>query len=301
VIERIGPGIACALAAAAVYGLIPSFSRAAFENGVPSFETTFFRTALIAVAFAILAILRNQKLSIPRVALPHFLALATATGIISICYLAAGQYIPVGLAAIIFFTFPVLILLTAPIAEGHAPGWKQIAVGLFAFVGLVLATAADFGRLDFRGIALAGAAAIACIVQFYSGHMISRHTTPVVFGSLVHFAILPATLAVAVWVNGGTMKMFTGIGVAPIGYVFLAGVGVVYVFAYFIHMTSLRLARASIVAPFYNLEPMVTVGAAALLLGERLNVTQYLGGGMVLSALIVSSLLDLHSRSPVPA
>lgn len=105
-IERTGLGIGCALAAAAFYGLIPNFSRAAFVNGVPSFETTFVRTALIAVVLVIAAIIRDEKLSIPRRAIPLFAAQATATAVISICYLAAGQYIPVGLAAVIFFTFP---------------------------------------------------------------------------------------------------------------------------------------------------------------------------------------------------
>ena len=59
-------------------------------------------------------------------------------------------------------------------------------------------------------------------------------------------------------------------------------------------MTSLRNAPASTVAPFYNLEPIVTTGLAALLLGEVLALHQYAGGGMVLAALIASSLYDLQ-------
>ncbi len=295
-IERAGAGIACALTAAALYGLIPNFSRAAFENGIPAYETTFVRTAIIAMLLSIFAVLRNERLVISRAALPPFAAQAAATAAISICYLAAGQFIPVGLAVIIFFTFPVIILLVAPIVEGQRPGWRQVAIALFAFAGLGIAMGADFRGLDPRGIALAAVASLSCVVQFYSGRRMSRHATPVVFGSLVHLAILPVTLAVAVWMNGGTMKMFTGAGVAPPGYAFLLGVGVVYVFAYSVHMTSLRLAPAPTVAPFYNIEPMVTAGVAAALLGERLTLPQYLGGGMVLTALAMASLLDLRSR-----
>ena len=45
------------------------------------------------------------------------------------------------------------------------------------------------------------------------------------------------------------------------------------------------------VAPFYNLEPIVTTAFAALLFGEILTPNQYAGGGIVLAALVVSSLL----------
>jgi hypothetical protein len=168
----------------------PKFSRAAFET-VPSFETTFFRTALIAVAFAILAILRNQKLSIPRVRCRiswHWRQPRES-------FRSAIWRRPVhsgGSGGDHLFTFPVLILLTAPIARGHAPGWKQIAVGLFALPGWC-SPAADFGRLDFRDVHWHGTAALPAPSNSIPD-MISRHTTPVVFGSLVHFAILPATL-----------------------------------------------------------------------------------------------------------
>ena len=38
----------------------------------------------------------------------------------------------------------------------------------------------------------------------------------------------------------------------------------------------------------------MTTLVAAVLLGERLNLNQYLGGGMVLTALIASSLIGLR-------
>ena len=39
---------------------------------------------------------------------------------------------------------------------------------------------------------------------------------------------------------------------------------------------------------------VMTTLVAAVLLGERLNLNQYLGGGMVLTALIASSLIGLR-------
>jgi drug/metabolite transporter (DMT)-like permease len=45
------------------------------------------------------------------------------------------------------------------------------------------------------------------------------------------------------------------------------------------------------VAPVFNLEPVVATAVAAIALGERLQMNQYAGGGLVLAALVASTLL----------
>jgi drug/metabolite transporter (DMT)-like permease len=301
VTDRTSWGIAFALTGATIYGLVPNFSRAAFENGISSFETTFVRTATVVLFLAIIAILSNQRLTLPLASMPAFIGQVIAAAVVSICYLAAGQYIPVGLAGIIFFTFPVIILLMAPIMEGHPPDWRQIALALFAFAGLAIAMASDFSSLDIRGVLFAAAGALGCTLQAFSGRAMARYATPAVFGTYVHLAILPLTFLVAVYMNGGKMHVFDGEGVAPVAYAFIAGVGICYMIAYLAHMMSVRHAPASVVAPFYNLEPVVTAGVAAAFLGERLSPSQYLGGSMVISAIVIAGILDLRGRKAVSA
>src|SRR5205809_3249322 len=100
--SRNGMGIAAALAAAGLYGLVPNFVRGAFLNGVRPVESTFFRTSLVAIAFAVLGVLRGESFRVPPGARKSFAGLAIATLIISVSYLASVQFIPVGLAVIIF-------------------------------------------------------------------------------------------------------------------------------------------------------------------------------------------------------
>lgn len=290
-ISRVRLGVGCALAAASIYGLVPNFVRGAFENGIPPVEATFFRTSVLAVAFALIAVVQGESFRIPRAAWAAFSGQAIATFVISVCYLASVQFIPIGLAVIIFFTFPVLIMLAAPSVEGKFPGFLRIIIAIFAFGGLVVAIGPTFGDLDIRGIGLATLASLGGVVQFFTGRSISRYLTPAVFGSLVHVIIWPATLLIALYVSGGTLQMLPGGTGTVAGFHFLLGVAAVYVAAYMLHMLSLRFAPASTVAPFYNLEPVVTTACAGLLFGERLTFNQYAGGGMVLAALVVSSLL----------
>lgn len=290
-IVRTRLSIACALGAAALYGLVPNFVRAAYINGIPPIESTLFRTFVIAVAFAVLAVGRGERFAVPKAAVPSFVAQAAATLAVSICYLASVQFIPVGLAVIIFFLFPVLIMVCAPIVEGRNPGLLRIAIAVVAFAGLATAIGPSFESLDMRGILLALAAASGATLQFFSGRSISTYMTPSIFGGLVHIAILPGILLVALIAGNGKLQ-FSPDGTATItGMAFMCGLGLAYIVAYMMQMLSLRFAPASTVAPFYNLEPVVTTGIAGMILGERLKINQYAGGGLVLAALVASSLI----------
>jgi drug/metabolite transporter (DMT)-like permease len=97
---------------------------------------------------------------------------------------------------------------------------------------------------------------------------------------------------VALLYSGGTLRVFAGNGVMAPGYGFVIGLCAIYCVAYAVHMLSLRMAPASVVAPYYNLEPIVTTAAAALILGKRLNLSQYAGGGLVLDAFAVASAIE---------
>lgn len=289
--NRVGLGIACALGAASLYGLVPNFARAAFVNGVPGIETTLFRTFVISIVFAVIAVAQNERLTIPKGAMPSFAGQALATFLVSASYLASIQFIPVGLAVIIFFLFPVLIMLLAPVVEGRSPGLFRLAVALVAFCGLAVAIGPSFEDLDIRGIILAAIASAGATLQFFSGRSISRYMPPAAFGSLVHLMILTPILLIALITGSGTLQMLPGGSATRLGLVFMCGVAAVYVIAYMVHMLSLRFAPASTVAPFFNLEPVVTTAIAAAILDERLQLNQYAGGGLVLAALGASAFL----------
>jgi drug/metabolite transporter (DMT)-like permease len=290
-VNRVPLGIACALIAAAFYGLVPNFARGAYLEGIPAVETTFFRTTIITLAFLLIAVAQKERFAVPRAAWPSLLLQALATLIVSVTYLASIQFIPVGLAVIIFFTFPVLIMLLSPVIEGHFPKVWQIAIAVAAFAGLVIAIGPSFNQLDLRGVGLAVLSSLGAVLQFFTGRTISRHLKPAVFGCLIHAMIWPLTLLIALYAGSGTLQMLPGGTATGAGLLFLWGVAVVYVIAYMLHMLSLRFAPASRVAPFYNLEPVGTTVCAALLFGERLSLDQYAGGGIVLAALVVSGII----------
>lgn len=295
-INRTRFGIACALGAAALYGLVPIFARGAIGGGIPAIESILVRTFLLAVVFSVIAVAQGEQLTVPKEAIRSFIGQAVATLLVSVAYIGSVQFIPVGLAVTIFYLFPVLIMVLAPIVEGRNPGLLRFITAIVAFIGLAIAVGPSFDDLDIRGILLAALGSAGATLQFFSGRAISRYMTPATFGSLVHIAIMPPILVIALYVSSGSLRFLPGGPTTQTGLLFMCCVALFYITGYMGHMLSLRFARASTVAPFFNLEPVVATVTAAAFLDERLQINQYGGGGLVFAALIASSFLEKRKK-----
>jgi drug/metabolite transporter (DMT)-like permease len=285
---KVSRGVVFALCAACFYGGVPNFARLAFGSGVPALETVLMRTSTVAVVLGFVALWRGEICKIPAAAWPSFLLQSLATLMVSACYLACLQFIPVPLAVIIFFAFPVIILVSAPLVEKKTPSMKSLAIALLAFTGLTIAIGTEIQTLDLRGVLLAALAALGCAFQFFSGRALSKYMQPAAFGSLVHLAIWPFVFALMIFTGTGSMKMLNG-DLPTVAYIFVSGVCAVYVLGYFFHMSAVTAAPASRVAPFFNLEPIITMSISAIFLGETLSFNQYGGGALVLAALLLAS------------
>ncbi len=292
-------GIALALAAAAGYGFAPPLARVSFENGVPTWESALFRATAVVVIFSCVALATRASLAVPRGGWPALLALAVSTGFVSFSYLASVEFIPIGLSAIVFYTYPIVVLLASPVLEARPLGFHRVALALLAFAGLVVAIGPSFGDLDIRGILFAMTASISAAAQLFAARVVSARMPALAFGLVANMLIWPFMLAVAFWWSGGTLRLLTEGAVAPLGYLTVFALGCVFVATFFVHMKSLVFAPASTVAPFFNLEPVITMAIAALLLGERLTAHQYAGGAMVLAALILAG-FEGRGRKAMP-
>ncbi len=290
-------GILFALCAAMVYGLAPPFTRLAYENGIPPLETTTWRTAVLVIVFALVVIAGRISIRVPPGAGLTLALMCLSTGMISIGYLGSVQYIPVSLAVIIFFTFPIVILLLSPLMEGRALSPLRLAIGTLAFAGLVIAIGPGLGRLNPLGLGLAAIASCGATIQFFSGRALSRKMQPLAFGLIAHAILLPVVGGVVFWLNNGQfMSLSETSRVATIGWIALLIVAMTYAGGYFCHMMSVKSAPASVVAPFFNLEPVTSIAAAVVFVGEQPSVNQLAGGALVLSALLAAGLTGTRQR-----
>ena len=290
-------GIALALLASLFYGNVPILARQAFVHGIPALESVLARTIVISLLLGVLAIVRHESLMLPIEARKAFLLQALATLIVSSCYLASVQFIPVAISVIIFFAAPIIVLLLSPVIEGHAPGWPRLLVGLVGIFGLYLAIGPNSATLNPIGLVLASIAALGYALQFFSGRMLSHFLQPAAFGSLVHLAIFPIIAVIVIVAGQGHLVLAQPDILGSMALVFAIGVCVAYAFGYLFHMSSLSAAPASVVAPFFNLEPIITMAISVLVLGEVLTVSQYAGALTVLAALVLAGQLKQGNSS----
>lgn len=288
-------GIGFAILAASIYGFVPNVARVAFEQGIPALESVVVRTLIVAVVLGVAAMLWKQSFRVEASARLPLLAQILATVLVSSCYIASVQFVPVSVAALVFFTFPVLIAVAAPVIEGQPMSWRLIGLALLAFGGLALALGPDFQSFDLRGLLLAGLAAIGCALQFISGRMMAGKIPPAPLAALVHMAVLPAVVLIMLLTGDGNTKIFAA--TTPVWtLVVVTLVGIFYCAAYFCQMSAVAHAPSSVVAPYFNVEPVVTTAVAVLLLGETMTYLHMIGGGIVLLALLLTSFVTSGVR-----
>jgi drug/metabolite transporter (DMT)-like permease len=287
-------GILFAATATCFYALVPNLARFGVLAGVPALEAVTARTLIIALILGLAAIMTGRSLAVPRAAWAPFAGQTLATLAVSACYIGSLQFISVGLSVLIFFTFPVIVTLLSPFIEGRRLTALDIVLAIAAFAGLALALAPSFQNVSGLGILLAGLAALGCALQFYTGRALSRHMHPMAFGSLVHFAILPFVIALALGSHGRFELLQPGQSSLVIAT--SIGLGLAYCAGYFCQMSAVRSAPASIVIPYFNLEPVMTTLLAVIFLKEELTLLHLAGAALVIGSLFAMTFL--RRRTP---
>lgn len=292
-VDRQGLGLACALASAALYAATTVAAALSYDEGTNPATLILIRFAFSAAALALAARLLRRRLAIPRHQWPTFLG--TGFGVMGMTqgYLTSVAFIPIELAVIIFYSFPLLVGLAEAVQQRRRMAPLGLLCYLGAFGGLFLALGPSFDTLDWRGVALAALAAVSGVVTFLCSRRLAQSVEP---------------LAVACWVNllgilvGGLVLLLLGrfaLPAAAAGWLALAVACAAFVAAFALQVLSLRFAAAGPVAMMYNFEPALTVLVAWLLLGASLAPAQGLGIALILGALFAVPLAWRPARAAI--
>ena len=277
-----GRGIAMLVVAALGYGANIPYARLAADLGVPGTDAVAARVILILPLLALAAAVSGVSLSVPRGERRMLFLLGFTTSVIGLGYLSAIAFVPVGVAVMIFYTFPLLILLAAPFVDKVRLSGAQLIAFALAFTGIALAIGPSSGSLDWRGLALAGMASAGAACQFF---LASRAPGGGGLASLfwIHAVVLPVTLAVSLFLGGPAGAEKFSAAAFPLGVT-----TALYIGAIILQIGGMRLVSASLAGVIFCLEPVVATLSAGFLLGERLSGFQYAGGALVLGAIILN-------------
>lgn len=287
-------GVGLALTSAASFGVMPVLTKVAYDDGAEPIGVLTTRFALAAALLLALARLRRERLPRGR----RLGALVGLGGVgyvgMSLCYFFALERISAGLTALLLYFYPALVVVLGAVLLRDRP--RPIALGCVgvATVGTVL-TIGPVGSGQGLGVALGLASALIYATYILVSSRISGvgpfATSAVVM--LAGAAVMGGLAAVTrpALPTSTTAWLALG-GVAVVG-------GVLAVTTFFAALALLGPADTAVVS---TVEPVVSIGVAALVLGERLGPVQVAGGAVVLLAVaVLARLRPAEADAPVPA
>ncbi|WP_376803367.1 DMT family transporter [Candidatus Raskinella chloraquaticus] len=293
-VKRTGVGLAAALAAGIAYGSNAPFATLASRLGVPGSDAVLWRALLMLALTGGFALLARQRLKLRSSDIAPVLGLGLATGVTSIAYLSSVAFIPVSVAAILFYTYPLVILLLNPLIEGTPHDVSRLAIFAFAFLGIVLVVGPGFSALDIRGLGLALLASLGATAMFYFSARAMTSLTPASAAFWVHVIILPAALLV-VLLTGGPVALPATPAFAGIFAVICGS----YISGYVLQLLALSHISPAVAGLIFLAEPAVAILTAAVVLDERLTLTQGFGCIIVFTALVAATLLESWRQTTV--
>jgi drug/metabolite transporter (DMT)-like permease len=210
------------------------------------------------------------------------LALGIPVFMIGIGYLGATQYIPVSLAVLIFYTSPFLVAIISRFTENEKITIIRMLAIFIAFIGLSLALEIrSVNTLDWRGIMFGFVASIGgtIFVTFSSLTLKTADPQKVNFHCLAAGTALFATFLL---ISGGPTHV-----IPPPCLLKLTISGVFLAFAYVTFFNGLEIIGGFKTSMLMNMEPIITIILAAVLLGEQLALLQLVGAAMVIAGIMV--------------
>ena len=298
--SRVSRGLAFALTSALTFGLSGPFAKALMDAGWTPTAAVIARLAGGAIALAVVAtVLRPGWIAEARrhagtIVLYGAIPIAGA----QLCYYNAVAHLSIGVALLLEYTAPILVVGWIWLTTRRRPGTATIAGMMLAIAGIMLVLNI-FGdgaaRVNTTGVLWALGAAVCAVCYF----MMSATVTDT--GESLH----PLTLAAGGLLVGGAVVTALGItGVLPLAFdtadVTVAGVtapwfvavAVLGLFstaiAYTLGIAGVALLRPGFASLVGLSEVLFAVLWAWVLIGEAMTAAQAVGAAVVLAGLVLA-------------
>ncbi len=273
-------GVALAVGAALTFTASTVAAVISYEGGGEPLAAITSRYIGAMVVFALLLQFSGVGFFLPRRAGLISVALGCLAGVQAYCLYNSMAHIAVGLTFSIFYIYPVLVALIA-IAFRQDRITPAIVVGLvIAFAGLMLVFDATGEESDLWGSTLAvGAALVWSVITVGSAQVIRTHD-PRLF--TFYLQVSAGLIYIVVCLVDGdvalpqTAKGWGGLISLPIFYA-------VSTLGFFGSIALIGSIRASLLM---NLEPVFTIAAGFLILGQVLTPLQLAGAALVIGAVL---------------
>jgi drug/metabolite transporter (DMT)-like permease len=287
--------LAIAVFSACCFGFSGPMAKFLSGAGFSPLEAVWMRMLGSAVLlFAVLALVRPRALRIPRrrIGLVVAYALVAIAGVQALFFVAITR-IPVGVALLIEFTSPVLVVAWVRLVRKARPGRAAYVGALITVIGLAVVVEVWQGmRLDLVGLLAAIAAAAGCAGYFLLSDGFGDEMDPL---GLIAWGFAGATLALVPlsrpWdIPWSALAETATVGGTTLSAGLAAGwlIVIATVTAYITGVTAVRRLSAAVGSTVASLEVIAGALIAWVLLGEALGPYQIVGGAIIIGGALLA-------------
>jgi drug/metabolite transporter (DMT)-like permease len=287
-------GILLCLIAAMSFACNTALASLAYEHGATPLSVLTYRIALAVIALYVVLKIQRVPITLPARQRNMALALGVILGAYSYGLLGAIPYMPVALAVLTFYLYPLFVGLAS-----WALGREKMTLALggalvVAFAGLALALDIGGGTLNPIGFAhaLGGAILITVLVLLNSKMVGSGDSRPVSLHMLF-----------TGFLTYGLCDVVLGEFPLPqdaIGWAAFLSVGLFYSFSIvsmFVAISWIGTVRTALIM---NMEPISSVFLGIVLLGQPMSPSQLLGAAIVVGAIVFTAWHKLRPQRMAP-
>lgn len=272
-------GVFWIVSSAAGFGAMAIFAKLAYRDGVSLTTMLFLRFALAGALMAAWG--WAARVRWPR---GRDLILLVAMGAIgyvgqAFCYFSALQFASAGLVALLLYLYPAIVTVLSAVLSGRPVGGGRALAVLLALAGTAFAVGGDLYSTT-EGIALGVGGAVIYSIYILVGEGVMKRVAPLAAAAVVMLSAA-ATYAVMAVNAGPALPQSLEGWFAVIAIALFSTL--LAIFGFFKGLANLGAADASTLS---TLEPLITLGLAALVLGERVTAMQLLGGALILGTVI---------------
>lgn len=286
-------GVSVALLCGIVLGSAVAVSRFAYDGGASGIAVAIGRSSLMVVVLLIGIKVAAHSLRLPRKLLPLTIGNGILMALMTYGNIGAVEYISIGLASLLFFTFPLVIAVLVVVLRLERLTLAKLSAIVLAFIGLSIMLGSAVGNVDGRGTAFSLVASLATAINAI---LVGRYFRAVnVFVMALHFSAVALVFLLALAASVAEVRLpqtFGGWG----GILGVAGFQAIGTPLYFFAIKKVGALKTGMAG---NIQPVTSIFEAWVLFDEVLGALQACGGAIVLLAIGFMQWVDLRVRKNV--
>jgi len=277
-------GILYIILSACSFGIMPILAKLSYKGGANTYTTLFLRFFFAAIM--LFYYLKSKEISLKLSNKQIFLVLII--GIFGFTFTTSSlfmsyNYISIGMASMIFFTYPAIVTLLSYLLYKERIYPRKIISLIISLIGLYILIDCGSVTFNLKGIVLAGMAAL-----LYSFYVLgaSHKEFKKINSYVLTFYISCASAVVTFIAANATRNFNVNISFyALVAILLLAFISTVVALMAFLE--GVRIIGPSKASIFSTIEPIVGLMLGTLILGEPISSRIIIGSIMIVTSVII--------------